>query len=99
MLYTRVGMRGWRHLTTSLPRLSVQILRQDQNIGAVTTDGHYTGDHGVATLVYEFKNWSTDNPAIPEVELVGYFAHSVAQGVSKKLGRVPGIGVTIVGMD
>ena len=69
-------------------------------VGAVTTDGHYTGDHGVATIVYEFKNWSTGISAIPEVELVGCFAHSVAQGVSKKLDgwRVPGIGVTIVGI-
>jgi len=72
-------------------------------IGSVTTDGHYTGDHGVATMVYEFKNWSTDISALPEIQLVGYFAHSFAREAAKYSGkldgwRVPGLGVTIVGM-
>jgi len=73
--------------------------------GLVTTGGHYTGDHGVTPMIYyAFKNWSTGISAIPEVELVGHFAHSFAQGVgmySRKLDgwRVPGLGVTIVGMS
>ena len=31
------------------------------------------------TNVYEFKNWSTGNTAMPEVEFIGYFAHSFSQ--------------------
>ena len=73
------------------------------HIGAVTTDGQYTGDHGVVTMLCEFKNRSTGNRAIPEVELVGWFARSFARGVDnhpRKLSgwRVPALGVTIVGM-
>ncbi|KIM51912.1 hypothetical protein SCLCIDRAFT_33086 [Scleroderma citrinum Foug A] len=53
-------------------------------------------------MVYKFKNWPTGNSAIPEVELIGHFARSFAQGDHlKRLDgwRVPGLGLTIVGPD
>jgi len=71
-------------------------------IGSVMTDGHYTGPHGVVTMISEFKNDITGIATIPEVELVGYFAHSFSEELDKHSRvdgwRVPGLGITIVGM-
>ena len=73
-------------------------------IGSVRSDGHVVGGHGVATMIIEFKNRSTGNSGCPEVELVGYFARSFAKGVESqserlKEWRVPGLGITVVGMS
>jgi len=72
---------------------------------AVRTDGHFTGHHGVAVIINEFKNRSAGNSGLPEVEMVGYFAHSFADSsclerFPKLEGwRVPAVAITIVGSD
>ena len=86
---------------TGLVRLNkIFAARKDDSVPR-TPVRHYTGDHGVVTMVYKFKNWPTGNSAIPEVELVGHFARFFAQGDHlRRLDgwRVPGLGLTIVGM-
>ncbi|KAK2463915.1 hypothetical protein APHAL10511_004087 [Amanita phalloides] len=76
-------------------------------IGSTRMDGHNIVIHGGATMVVEFKNWTTGNSSLPEIEMLCYVAHQLA---SEKMGnevhknlyigwRVPGIGLTIVGCD
>ena len=73
---------------------------------AVRTDPHFTGDHDVAVLINGFKDQSVENSGLPEVELVGYFAHSFAsstclESLDETLQgwMVLAVGITIVGMS
>jgi hypothetical protein len=73
---------------------------------AVRKDGHITGSHDVLIIATEFKNRSCGNSAIPEVELLGYFAHSFCsstylQDMNEDLKgwRVPALGFTIIGIS
>ncbi|KAI6042779.1 hypothetical protein EDC04DRAFT_2891623 [Pisolithus marmoratus] len=43
----------------------------------VMANGHFLGPHRAACCVTEFQNESGCGPAIPYVEMTGYFAHSV----------------------
>jgi Crinkler effector protein N-terminal domain len=81
----------------------VQIpLVQPASIGPVRSGGHIIWRNGAVTLLTEFKNRSTGNNAMPDVELVGYVAHLHKQKMQddKKLfreWRVPCLGLTVVG--
>lgn len=67
--------------------------------GSATTDGQHTGQHGVITIIDEFKNRPTGNSAIPEIEIVRYFAQG-KEILQKRADRwkVPGLGIAIVGL-
>jgi hypothetical protein len=73
-------------------------------IGSVRTGGHNTATHGAGTMTVEFKNWSTEISALPQIELVCYVARLDATGMNDEAcrqlylqWRVPCVGLTIVG--
>lgn len=96
---------GFRPTITAASIGPVQCSTAQSRQWSVRTDGHFTGDHGVLIVIGEFKNRSTGNSGQPEVEMVGYFAHSFAgspclESLPNVAGwRVPAVGISIVGPD
>jgi hypothetical protein len=79
-------------------------LRLAAALGCVATDAYFHSDDGMPHLVYDFRDPCTGNSAIPQVRLVGYFAHSFARAVEDRAKgldgwRVPALGITVVGMS
>ncbi|KAF8981055.1 hypothetical protein BDQ17DRAFT_1438644 [Cyathus striatus] len=83
--------------------------RNDKNYIPILTAEHETGVvftvYSIACITSEFRNRSTRNSLIPEVQLVSHFSHSLLRGLErfpeelKGKRRIPGLGIVVIGPE